>query len=187
MLSEHSDDEKIIDRVRKGDTELYRIIVARYQQKLYAIGMRFCKNHDDACDFTQEVFLKAYNSLGTFKGISRFNFWLVKIAYNHGINSVKAEKPRDSLNEEMLPFRGITPEQSMIRGEIIIALERSLSELPEKYRVCIDLYFFCGLSNFEIAEITGFPLNTVKSNIFRAKNQMRNALTGSIAEEYHEM
>jgi RNA polymerase sigma-70 factor (ECF subfamily) len=67
------------------------------------------------------------------------------------------------------------------------AISRALASLPEKYRICVDFFFFLGLSYGEIGDITGFPVNTIKSHVFRAKQMLRDALRGSAAEEYHEM
>lgn len=181
------DDEHIIRKVLEGDVDLFRLIVERHQKKIYNIGMRFYRNPDDAADFTQEVFLRAYNNLGTFKGLSKFYFWLMKVAYNHGINAVKAVSPEESSYEDFLPDSGASPEKAHLRGEIAKTLQKALRELPEKYRLCIEFYFFYNLTYLEISEITGYPVNTIKSHVFRAKQVLRDGLQGTIAEEYEDM
>jgi len=59
--------------------------------------------------------------------------------------------------------------------------------LPEKYGICIDLFFFFGLSHGEISEMTGFPINTIKSHVYRAKERLRKALKGTAAGDLYEM
>lgn len=188
MLNESQvSDEEIIGRVLQGDVDLFGEIVRRYQKKVFNIGMMFFKNHDDASDFTQEALLRAYNNLKSFHGRSRFVYWLTKVAYNYAINSVKGERRAESLAEYSLKSDGITPEESLMRDETGLAIRRAVEELPEKYRVCVDFYFFYSLTYPEISGITGFPVNTVKSHMFRAKQVLRDALQGTIAEEYNEV
>ncbi len=180
-------DEQIIRRVLEGEIHLFKDIVERYQNRIFTIGMRFHRNRDDAYDFVQEVFIRVYNNLSSFRGESKFYSWLVKIAYNHGINSIKSAKPNESLTEEYINAEELTPETAHLRGEVKAALSRAINELPERYRICLDLYFFFGLSYPEITDVTGFPVNTIKSNVFRAKQMLRDALRGTVAEEYDEM
>jgi RNA polymerase sigma-70 factor (ECF subfamily) len=181
-------DEQIVGKVREGEIELFREIVLRYQRRIFGIGMRFHRNRDDAYDFTQEVLIKAYNHLPSYRGESRFYSWLIRIAYNHGINAVKSGRPCVSLAEDYLHSPEDGPEAIHVREEIRAALSRAVQELPERYRICVDLFFFFGLSYPEIAGITGFPVNTIKSHVFRAKQLLKDALRGTAAEEeYDEM
>ncbi len=151
------------------------------------MGMRFFKHHEEAADFTQEVFVKVYNNLETFKGTASFKSWLMKVSYNHAVNIFHARKNNNA--DEYCDSFDTTPEplQQVIKNELQKALEEAVRKLPEAYRVCIDLYFYVGLPFREISHITGFPINTIKSYVYRAKQHLRNALKGTIAEEYHEM
>lgn len=178
-------DEEIVHRILKGERDLFAEIVRRYQRKIYNIGLMFFRNSDDAGDFAQEVFVRAYEALNSFKGKSKFSFWFTKIAYNHGINMAKSGVRPESLIEHAC--EGDSPHESFVIGEVRDALKRAVESLPENFRVCVDLYFFYGLSYAEISEITGYPVNTIKSNMFRAKQVLRNKLKGTIAEDYHEM
>ena len=183
----NAEDEDIVGRVIQGESGLFGELVERYQRKIFNIGMMFFKNHDDASDFTQEVFLRAYNSLESFQGRSRFVYWLSRVAYNYGINAVKGTRGAETLVESTLQCGGGTPEETHLREETARALRNAVMELPENYRVCVDFHFFYGLTHAEISEITGFPVNTVKSHVFRAKHILRDALSGTVAEDYDEM
>ena len=180
-------DDKIINKVKDGDIDSFRVIVKRYQEQVFSIGMRFFRNKDDSYDFVQDVFIKAFNNVESFRGVSEFRFWLYKIAYNHGINAVKAKVADQTLVEQSLVDRKQIPEKVHLTEEIKGALLSAIEELPENYRICLDFFFFFGLSYTEISNITGFPVNTIKSNVFRAKQLLRDALRGTIAEDYHEM
>ena len=179
-------DEEIISKVIAGDQNEYREIVARYQNLVFGFGMRFFRNEDDASDFAQDILVKAYQNLSSFRGSAPFRFWLSRMAYNAAVNRYRSNLLR---KEDPL----FAPDELRSRGSLSAEYERSevrdcllsaIAELPEEYRICLDLYFFAGLSHLEISEITGFPVGTIKSNVFRAKKVLRSLLKGSVAEEY---
>jgi RNA polymerase sigma-70 factor (ECF subfamily) len=184
-------DEQIVRLIQKGDFELYSLIVERYQDRVFSIGMRFFYDRDDAADFTQEVFLKAFKKIDAFREIALFRYWLVKLAYNHGINLKKSRNDKNDkiadFNYENIQSGYELPEKSHIYSEIKQILAEEINRLPERYRICIDFYFFLGLKYNEISEITGYPVNTIKSDVLRAKNILRQKLKGTIAEDYYEM
>lgn len=186
MLIDKSSDEQIVREVVNGDVERFRIIINRYQNHIFSIGMRFFRNKDDSDDYVQDIFLKAFNELGSYKERAPFRVWLIRIAYNYGINIVKAKKSQSLINEDELSDES-TPEKSHVKDETIAILRKAIDALPDKYRICVDLFFFTGCKYTEIMEITGYPVNTIKSNVLRAKKILRNKLRGTIAEDYHEM
>ena len=170
-------DEFIVSQITAGQRDLFRLLVRRYKQPVYGMGISFFRNAEDASDFSQEVFLKVYRSLSRFEGRSRFSTWLYRIAYNTAINGVNRRKEYQSLAEVVVePIDGDTPERLMIREAAREAVLVSLRELPERYRVCVDLSFFYDCSYREIEAITGFPVNTIKSHVFRAKKLLREKL-----------
>ncbi len=186
MINESTPDEYIVRAVIRGDIDSFRYIVERYQNKIFSIGMRFFGNEDDSRDFLQEVFINVYQKLKTFRGIAPFRFWLTRIAYNMGSSRVKSRRVEREFSDE-LKKHAITPEKNHVTSEMRNILFEAINRLPEQYRICIDFYFFWGLTYNQICDITGFPVNTIKSNVYRAKRIMRNALRGTIAEDYNEM
>ncbi len=187
-MNENESPEKIVQRVLQGDIDSYRLIVEKFEKQIFSIGMRFFKNEDDSYDFTQEVFIKAYNNLMSYKGTAPFKYWLTKIAYNHGINKKKSGSKTDGDVDttELLQAEEF-PEVEHERNELKELLIQEINKLPDKYRLCIDLYFFMGLSYKQIEHITGIKENTIKSHVLRAKKILRNNLKGTIAEDYYEM
>ena len=165
----------LVEQILSGEKDLFRLLVQQYQQAIHAMGMSFFRNKEDAADFTQEVFLRSYRSLATFHGYSRFSTWLYRIAYNTAVNSINRRKEYLSLAEDPVSEEG--PEQHILRSAAAQAVRAAVAELPEKYRICIDLYFFYDCSIKEIEVITGFPENTVKSHVFRAKKLLREKLS----------
>lgn len=184
--NEFRTDEQIVKQVLLGRTDSLKIIIERYQKKIFCIGLRFYNNEEDSYDFTQEVFIKAFESLGSYAGRAPFRFWLTKIAYNHAINRINAKRIESEIPEQ-IQSRDTTPEAEHMRGEICGILHNAVKQLPSQYRICVDLYFFLGLTYNEISEITGYPVNTIKSNVLRAKKMLRDELRGTIAEDYHEL
>jgi RNA polymerase sigma-70 factor (ECF subfamily) len=178
------DDLLIIGQVNSGQKDLFRLLVRRYEKAVYGMGMSFFRNTEDASDFVQEVFLKAYRSLSRFEGRSRFSTWLYKIAYNTAVNGVKRIKEYHSLasqaslaeDADRLTTPGDSPERTLLRNAARDAIQSALKELPERFKACIDLFFFYDRSYQEIEGITGFPVNTVKSHVFRAKKLLREKL-----------
>jgi RNA polymerase sigma-70 factor (ECF subfamily) len=180
MSPDDADDQMIVSQIVRGEKDLFRFLVKRHEQAVYGMGLSFFRNAEDASDFTQEVFLKVYRSLSRFEGRSRFSTWLYKIAYNTAVNGVTRKKEYQSLAEEgetgALASDDDTPERILIREAAREAVLSALGDLPERYRVCVDLFFFYERSYQEIEAITGFPVNTIKSHVFRAKKLLREKL-----------
>jgi RNA polymerase sigma-70 factor (ECF subfamily) len=169
-------DHIIVAEVVSGRKELFRLLVNRHEKIIYGMGLSFFHNAEDAGDFTQEVFLKVFRNLSHFEGRSRFSTWLYKIAYNTAVNSVNRRKEYHSLVEEDYAHDGDTPERKMLRATIREAVGEAVQELPERYRICVDLFFFYDRSYQEIEAITGYPVNTIKSHVFRAKKLLKEKL-----------
>ena len=151
-------DEQIILLVTEGDTEAFSALINRYNNKVFSIGMRFFKNEDDAADFTQEVFIRAFDKLPLFSFISPFSHWLIKLAYNYGINLIKKktkEIPSDSIEIESREDQAASYSKKEVAG----LLKRAVRDLPEDYRICVDLFFFWDMKLNDIAMLTGKPLD----------------------------
>ncbi|MDR1957009.1 MAG: sigma-70 family RNA polymerase sigma factor [Treponema sp.] len=172
------DDQMIVTEVVSGQKELFRLLVNRHEKTVYRMGLSFFHNIEDASDFTQEVFLKVFRNLATFEGRCRFSTWLYTVAYNTAVNSIARKKEYQSLAEDVesqVQDRD-TPEQTLLRSVVQEAVGEAVKELPERYRICVDLFFFYDRSYQEIEAITGYPINTIKSHVFRAKKLLREKL-----------
>jgi len=173
------DDQLIVSQIVTGQKDLFRLLVRQHEKAVYGMGLNFFRNPQDASDFTQEVFLKAYRNLSGFEGRSRFSTWLYKIAYNTAINEVNRRKEYHSLAEEdadRFVISGDTPERAVLRNAAKEAVRSAVKELPQRFKVCVDLFFFYDRSFREIEAITGIPVNTIKSHVHRAKILLREKL-----------
>ena len=170
------EDKLIAAQIVAGQKEMFRLLVKRHEQAIYGMGLSFFRNVEDASDFTQEVFLKAFRNLSRFEGRARFSTWLFKIAYNTAINNNNRKKDYHSLVEDEIASDTDSPERKMLKGLAREAVLEAIKELPERFRICVDLFFFYDRTYQEIEAITGYPVNTVKSHIFRAKKILRGKL-----------
>ena len=170
-------DYEVCKAVLNGNTQAFAVLVAQYQKRVYMLGLSFFDNTDDCEDFVQDVMLKAYSALGTFRAEAPFAAWLMRIAYNTAINSAKKRRSYTSLADGAeIEYRGDNPEEKHLNDCIILSVREAVNSLPDSYRICIDLYFFYDMSYTDIAAVTELPLNTIKSHIFRAKKILREYL-----------
>lgn len=169
-------DEQVISRVLDGDRDAFATLVRRYQRRILRLGYGFFKDADAAEDFAQDVFVKAYVGLAGFKQRSSFSTWLTRIAYNAGINAKRKSGRYETLASDPEDERTLSPEDQHLRAETLRILSGAMAALPEKYAVCLDLFFREGMKYADISEATGFPVNTIKSHVFRAKRELRRAL-----------
>lgn len=170
-------DRLLCKAVLAGNTEAFSLIAAKYQKRVYSLGMSFFKNHDDSEDFVQDIMLKTFSALPKFRGESSFSTWLMRIAYNSAINSVKRKREFVSAFDDFeIKTNDLTPEERQIQNCVKNAIRRAVSSLPEKYRICIDLYFFYDMPYADIESVTGIPVNTIKSHIFRSKKILKTEL-----------
>ena len=170
-------DYEVCKAVLSGNTQAFAVLAAQYQKRVYMLGLSFFDNIDDCEDFVQDVMLKAYSALGTFRAEAPFATWLMRIAYNTAINSAKKRRSYTSLADGAeIEYRGDNPEEKHLNDCIILSVREAVNSLPDSYRICIDLYFFYDMSYTDIAAVTELPLNTIKSHIFRAKKILREYL-----------
>ena len=170
-------DRLLCKAVLAGNTEAFSLIAAKYQKRVYSLGMSFFKNHDDSEDFVQDIMLKTFSALPKFRGESSFSTWLMRIAYNSAINSVKRKREFVSAFDDFeIKTNDLTPEERQIQNCVKNSIRRAVSGLPEKYRICIDLYFFYDMPYADIESVTGIPVNTIKSHIFRSKKILKTEL-----------
>ena len=178
MLSKDEiSDKTLIFLIKKGNTNAFALLVSKYQLRVKSLGKSFFRNETDAEDFVQDVFLKVYTSLDSFRGDAQFSTWLMRIAYNTAINSVKRAKEYLPLNDGFeIEDSSLNPEERQLKKLTVQAVRETLKEIPEKFAVCLDLYFFYDFSYTDISEMLDLPINTVKSHIFRAKKLMKAKL-----------
>ena len=173
-------DKTLVRRSLRNNSEAFAELVAMNKKRVEAVGRKFFNDITDIEDFVQDVFIKAYKNLSSFKGKSLFSTWITRIAFTTALNLKKSFKITDSFEEqeEVLPSYYDTPENEQIKSLTRAAINEAVQNLPENYAVCIKMFFYLDMNQEDISEMTGIPLNTVKSNIFRAKKILGQKLGG---------
>ena len=181
MTENRPTDVILVRAAAGGNSAAFSELAVRYQKRIKALGMSFFHNESDADDFVQDVLLKIYTKLSTFRGDSQFSTWLMRIAYNTAVNSINRRKDYVPLNEDFeLVDNDFSPEERQLRATVVEAVRETMKEIPAHFSVCLDLYFFYAMAYNEISIITDLPVNTVKSHIFRAKKLMKQKLEEKI-------
>ena len=178
-MAEQLTDPALVERVQQGDKKAFNLLVSRYQNKVAGLLTRYI-SPNDIPDVVQESFIKAYRSIGSFRGDSAFYTWLYRIAVNTAKNYLTAQGRRppseDILAEDAESYdvgtnlRVVdTPENEMLSNELKNIVFDTIKGLQEDLRTAITLREIEGLSYEEIAEIMDCPVGTVRSRIFRAR------------------
>lgn len=175
-------DNQIIERVRRGETNLFNELVLRYQNKIFAYIYKIVNHKEEAEDIVQETFIKVYKNLNSFDADKKFSSWLYRISHNETINYLKKNKKVNVLyyedNSYLLNL--LKTEKNLIK-ELIIEeddqkLKTALKKLPLKYKEVIVLKYLEDKSYEEIAQILHKPIATVGTLINRAKSQLKKIL-----------
>lgn len=169
----HDPDAELVERYLSGDTAAFDEIMIRYERQIYRICYRFVENRDDAMDLAQEVFIKAFEHLATFRRESSLKTWLYRIAMNHCINHVKKNSQE---------FVEVTEYTGSVHSSVQAQLEdseqrahfrRLVKLLPPKQKAILELRINEQLSYEEIAKISGRSISTIKASVFFALEKLR--------------
>ena len=181
----NQEERQLIWRAKREDLAAYDELVRRYQERLYSTIYHMTSNHEDAHDLAQEAFLKAFRSLGSFKGDSSFFTWVYRIAVNKTLNFLKYRKRRThlslnsfDLNAEHDPdlvslVSENTPRRDLHLHELQQSLNHAMQKLSHIHRLVVTLHDVQGLSHQEIGMILDCNIGTVRSRLFYARQQLQ--------------
>jgi RNA polymerase sigma-70 factor (ECF subfamily) len=174
-------EQSLIQRAQKGDSDAFAALVDGHQRYIYNLAFRVLKDENEALDLTQETFVRAWTALPNFRGQSQFRTWLYRIVTNLCYN--RLPNLRRSLNDlgddvmEEIPETNLAnPAREFESNETRAHLYKAIDELDAHYKLLITLRYQNELSYDEIASTLNLPLGTVKTGIFRAKEQLRKSL-----------
>jgi len=183
-------DRSLVARCRENDEAAFNEVVTRYKTKVYNYIFRMTGSSEDAEDLTQEVFIRMYTSIDSFRSQSSLSTWLFRIASNLCVDRFRRSKHRTaaySLDEPVLdndvestrdvPDLTFEPQRLLENLEMAEQIQLALAQLPEKLRATLILHDVEGLPYEEIAQVVGCPLGTVKSRLFNARLQLRQRLS----------
>ena len=176
-------DEEIVERVLAGETELYEIIMRRYNQRLYRVARAILRNDAEAEDVMQDTYVRAYEHLGQFAARSRFAAWLTKIAVHEALGRVRdrsrlqeleAMAPKEA--EGILVSIGDSPEQQASNTEMEHLLEDAILSLPVSYRTVLMMRDIEEMSTTDTAVALDLTEDNVKVRLHRGRALLRKEL-----------
>ena len=165
-----TDDRQVIERVLKGDTDAFNILIREWEKPIFNFILRMISDRDEAMDLCQDCFMKAYRELRTLKDRDRFSSWLYRIAHNTCLSKIRKDHGKTWV--ELDPNLGGPPSAPESR----IAVEKALQHLPEDQREVVVLKVFHALKFEEIAAIQNAPVSTVKSRLYMGFEKLRSIL-----------
>lgn len=186
MTQEELTDKELVKKILEGNSQIFKIVISNTQSLVINIIYKMIKNPEDRKDLIQEVYLKTYDKLASFKFNSKLSTWIGTITYNTCLNylskkkipilKVIDEKEKQSWEsiENQLAVNSINQTEEFIfkkERSKIIAVE--IEKLPPLYKTIISLYHKQELSYKEIATITGLPEGTLKSYLYRARKLLK--------------
>lgn len=178
-------DAEIVAECKNGNHAAFNELVRRYQEKVYWLARRIVLNHDDASDIAQEVFVKVYQSIGSFRGDSSLFTWLYRISTNLCLNHVRRKKLRSIFSIDDLEHLIRSDEDSahtvLEKREQRTLIEKAIETLPPKQRLVFTMRYFDEMPYEEMARILKKTTGGLKANYFHAvrkieayvKNEMR--------------
>ena len=174
-MATHSTDPDIelVERYFKGETAAFDEIMIRYERQIYRVCYRFVENRDDAMDLAQDVFVKAFEHLPTFRRESTFKTWLYRIAINHCLNHVKKNSQQFVEITEFTASVRPTIQRHLEHEEQREHFRRLIKRLPPKQKAILELRINEHLSYEEIAQISGRSVSTIKASVFFALEKLR--------------
>ncbi len=186
------DDKLIIEEILGGATNSFRILVERYQRLVVHIVFRLIPNPADREEICQEIFIKVYQHLATFKFSSKLSTWIGRIAFNTTMNHLRKEKMTlfddfsssidkehdrcTNLGPDNFQPGQIKPDTFSENEEKYRIVQERVADLPAPYRLIITLFHLDELSYQEIAAITALPEGTIKSHLFRGRRLLKEKL-----------
>jgi RNA polymerase sigma-70 factor, ECF subfamily len=189
-----TDDLTLVQRVKSGDQRAFRLLVERYQRKVYAVALAMVKDKEEARDVSQEAFVKVYRYLDHFKGDASFYTWLYRITVNIAIDALR--KKGGARDESAVEFDesvrldtteanigtlgsalGTNPQKSALRKELAERITQAIQSLPEQHRTILVLREVEGMSYEDLARTLEIPKGTVMSRLFHARLKMQKILS----------
>ena len=176
-------EQALIQRAQKGDQEAFAVLVTEHQRYVFNLAVRVLKNEEEALDLAQETFVRAWTALPNFRGQSQFRTWLYRIVTNLCYNRLpNLRRTLNELGDDVIadvPETDLAfdnPAHGLESRELRSHLHQAIDHLDENYRLLISLRYQNELSYEEMATMLNLPLGTVKTGLFRAKEQLRRAL-----------
>jgi RNA polymerase sigma-70 factor (ECF subfamily) len=168
-------DEELVASALAGSSDAFDTLVSRHHAGIFYIAFQYMRNHEEANDLVQVVFMRAYQHLRSLRPDRPFARWIATIARNAALDALRRRRRSETI-EPLQPTLLPGPEDAVIRQDDAYRVRAAVDALPERFRAAITLHYFSGLNYRESAETLGVPLGTIKTFISRGKRRMYEAL-----------
>ena len=188
-----ADETSLVAAVIRKDERAFRVFIERFEKLVMHIVFKMITNQHDREDLCQEVFLKAYEKLSSFRFQSKLSSWIGNIAFNACINFLQKKKgiliddvfranDEDEITASKFPTADLSkaPDEMLLTKEKINLLHEAINQLNPIQRTILQLFHNDECSLEEISAIAGLPVNTVKSHLFRARKLLKQQLINLI-------
>jgi RNA polymerase sigma-70 factor (ECF subfamily) len=175
-------DKEIIEGIKENDQRVITQFMRQYQKFVYSVAMRYLKDTMEADDAAQEVFIKAIDKIGKFRGDSSLKTWLYTVTANHSRNILRKKKVRNffSLSDDdsfiQIESKEKDPHKEMVNTELAGKIEKALDSLPEKQRETFMLRYYEDMPYEEISKVLGTSVGGLKANYYHATKKMAEFL-----------
>lgn len=184
---EKHDDNYYIEKVLAGQANYFSYLVDKYQDIVFSIALKVLRNREEAEEMAQESFIKAYKSLGSFKGKAKFSTWIYRITYNTCISETRKKKNHFTSTDDIqikdeaeeMNLDGI-PEENRAKY-----IQAALKKLPEDEYTLVLLYYFEEQSVEDICKVTGLSESNAKVKLFRARKKLYTILNDMLKDELY--
>jgi RNA polymerase sigma-70 factor (ECF subfamily) len=164
----------LVEKARAGDPAAFRELVELHQDRAYGLALRMLRSPEDARDVAQEAFVRAWQSLGSFRGDSRFGTWLHRIVVRRALDRADTLRRRRSRETDLEEAEVVgAPAEGREARERARRLESLMDRLSDVQRVVVTLFYYEGRSVEDVASTLGLPANTVKTHLHRARAALR--------------
>ncbi len=171
-------DEKLLELIKSGSREAFDELVLKYHREIYFLTLRMSKKNEDAEELTQQIFIKAFEKLDTFRGESGFKTWLYQVAINQCRSFFRSKKDTCELTEaaDNISAHEENPSEKALKNEASSAALEAVSDLPEKQKSAVILRIYHEMSYEEIGKIIGCSEQTAKVNFHYGIENLRKKL-----------
>ncbi len=166
--------DEYMKKLTSGDEKAFERFVKENQNRVYAVCLNMMKNPHDAQDAAQEAFIKAYRSLRSFKGESKVETWLTRIAVNTCLDALRSRRETENIDDRLDLASEDTPETELEKSRLRQEVRKALAALPPDMRSVVVLRDVEGYSYEEVAEMLRLNIGTVRSRLSRAREKLKN-------------
>src|SRR3981189_1753543 len=175
-------ERELVERCRRGDEGAFQELVDRFKDLVFALIARTVQDRSRAEDLAQEVFLRIHRGLPYFRGEARLSTWIYRIVANVCLHEQGRPSGAVSFDDQPEGRKGLPsgPDRQFSDLELRDRLEKAIARLPANYRLLVAAHYLKGVQYEDLAEALQLPLGTVKTQLYRAKQQLRRMLENEL-------